>query len=335
MKKIAESIRTATLIAASAAGLLALMTAANVRALHAEEIDSVVASVDGEPITSQDVRNSAAASSSLSPNGLGAGTGPSSDPDVALKNAIAQRMIEQEAQKYASKVDDDEVDRYIQNLEQQNHITDEQLRAQIRAQNLSYDDFRAKIRKQVQAMTMIDREVRQKITIPEDEIDRYYKDNPDEFTTAEEKFTLAQILIAAPAGATPEQVEGLRRKADDVHELAVKKGADFASLALQYSNDDSKAKGGELGQFAPGDLNNAVLAAIKTSKDGDISPVVKTKYGFHIVKVEQHQQPGLKPLDQARGEIREKLMTTQSKDAFQKWIATDLIKQHYVETLQQ
>ncbi len=244
-------------------------------------------------------------------------------------------MIEQEAEKYASKVDDDEVDRYIQNLEQQNHMTDQQLHAQLTAQNVSYDEFRGKIRKQIEAMTMIDREVRQKIVIPENEIDIYYKDNPDEFTTTEEKFTLAQILISVPAGATPQQVEALRQKADDAHAQAVKKGADFGSLALQYSDDDSKTKGGELGEFSPGDLNDAVLAAIKNSKDGEISPVVKTKYGFHIVKVEQHQLPGVKPLDQVRGQIREKMMTEQAKDEFQKWIATDLIKQHYVETLQQ
>jgi peptidyl-prolyl cis-trans isomerase SurA len=336
MKKIAETIRTAILVAASAAGLLALLIAANVRLISAEEIDSVVASVDGDPITSHDLKNPTSASSSGMPSGgLAAGMAPSGDLQVALKIAIEQRMLEQETQKYASKVDDDQVDRYIQNFEQQNHITDEQLRAQVRGQNASYDEFRAKIRKQVEAMTMVDHEVRQKIVIPEDEIGNYYKDNPDEFTTTEEKFKLAQILISVPAGATPQQLEDPRQKAEDVHQQAVKKGADFGSLALQYSDDDSKTKGGELGEFAPGDLNDAVLAAIKTFKDGDISPVVKTKYGFHIVKVEQHQLPGLKPLDQVRGQIREKLVTEQAKVAFQKWIESDLIKQHYVETLQQ
>jgi peptidyl-prolyl cis-trans isomerase SurA len=335
MKKIAETIRTATLIAAWTAGLLALLTAVNARPLRAEEIDSVVASVDGDPITSHDLKNPAAgASSGAVAAGFAAGTAQSSDPNVALKNAIAQRMLEQEAQKYAARVDDDEVDRYIRNLAQQNHLTVDQLRAQLSSQNLSYDEFRAKIRKQVEAMTMIDHEVRQKIVVPEDEIEIYYKNNPDEFTTSDEKFKLAQILITVPADATPQQVDDLRNKAEDVRRQAAKKDADFASLALKYSDDDSKSKGGELGEFAPGDLNDAVLAAIKTSKDGDLSPVVKTKYGFHIVKVEQHQLPGLKPLDQVRAQIREKLMTEQAKVAFQKWIESDLIKQHYVETLQ-
>ena len=335
MRKIVETIRTATLIAASATGLIALLTVVNVHPLCAEEIDSVVASVDGDPITSHDLTNPPSGGAGSMAAGFAGAAPLSSDPDVALKTAIEQRMLEQEAEKYSSKVDDDEVDRYIQNLENQNHITDEQLRTQLRAHNMSYDDFRATIRKQVETMTMIDREVRQKIVIPENEIKIYYKDNPDEFTTSDEKFKLAQILIAVPAGATPQQIDALREKADDVHRQAVKPDADFSGLALEYSDDDSKSKGGELGEFSPGDLNDAVLAAIKNSKDGDISPVVKTKYGFHIVKVEEHQQPGLQPLSQVHNEIRDKLMTEQAKVDFQKWIESDLIKQHYVETLQQ
>lgn len=332
MKKIAETIRRTAPIAVSAAALFALLAAAGGRPLWAEEIDSVVASVDGDPITSHDLK---APPTGAMPGGVVANPNASGDPDVALKTLIEERMLEQEAQKYASKVDDDEVDRYIRNLAEQNHLTIDQLRAQLGTQNLSYDEFRAKVRKQVQAMTMIDQEVRQKIVIPEAAIDAYYKDNPGEFTATEEKFKLAQILITVPEGATPQQIDDLQNKADDVRKLAVKKNADFGSLALKYSDDDSKSKGGELGEFSPGDLNDAVLAAIRNSKAGDTSPVVRTKYGFHIVRVEEHLLPGLKPLDDVRGQIRDKLMTDQAKVAFQKWIESDLIKQHYVETLQQ
>ena len=335
MKKAAASIRTAMLIVACAVAMLALLTASRARPVHAEEIDSVVASVDGDPITSEDLKNpgNGGAAAGMPPGGSGLGT--ADNPQGALKMAIEQKLLEQEAHQYASKVDEDQVDRYIRNLEAQNHTTDAELRSQLAAQHVSYDDFRAKIRKQVEAMTMVDREVRQKIIIPDAEIEIYYKNNPDEFTTTEEKFKLAQILIAVTADTPPQKMEELHQKADDVHKQAVKSGADFGGLALQYSDDDSKTKGGELGEFSPADLNDAVLAAIKNSKDGEISPVVKTKYGFHIVKVEEHQLPGVKPLDQVRGQIRDKLMTVQAKDAFKKWLDNDLVKKHYVETLLQ
>jgi len=323
--------------AAALAATLALITVGAARGAQAEEIDSVVASVDGEPITTQDVTQF----SSQNPSGgTGAGSMPSSltpspgDSDAVLKAIITQKMLDSESKNYANRVDEDEVDRYIANLEQRGKVTDAQLRAQLQQQGLSYDDFRAKVRKQVESMAMIDKEVRQKIVIPEAQINQYYKDNPEDFTSTTEKYDLAQILIEVPAGSTPQQIAAARDKANAIREK-IAKGGDFAALAMQYSDDDSKSKGGELGEFAPDDLNDAILAAVANLKPGDITPVVKTRYGFHIVQVESHQKPGLQPLDQVRGQIREKLMTYQAKEAFQKWVDNDLIKQHYIETLQQ
>jgi parvulin-like peptidyl-prolyl isomerase len=189
------------------------------------------------------------------------------------------------------------------------------------------------MREQVEAMTMIDKEVREKVVVPESEIEAYYNDNRADFTVTDEKYQLAQILVAVPKNATPQQVAQLRSKALAIHKQAVK-GADFGQLAMEYSDDDSKTKGGELGQFSPNDLNDQVAAGIKGLKAGQISQVIQTKYGFHIIKVEDHQVPGVQPLSQVRNQIRDKIQTAQSRGNFEKWVDTDLAKQHYVETLQ-
>ena len=126
--------------------------------------------------------------------------GTPDNPQGALKTAIEQKLLEQEAHNTRPRSDDDEVDRYItESRDSKTTSPTNNCASSLQTQNLSYDDFRAKIRKQVEAMTMIDHEVRQKIVIPEAEIENYYKNNPDEFTTSEEKFKLAQILIAVPA----------------------------------------------------------------------------------------------------------------------------------------
>ena len=210
-------------------------------------------------------------------------------------------------------------------------MTDEQLHAQLQAQGVSYTDFRATIRKQVQAMAMFQHEVRDKVVVSDADIEAYYKDHPDQFNVTDEKYRLAQILIAAPAGATPEQVEAAKHKAQEVREQAAK-GKDFGDLARQYSDDDSKSKGGELGQFSPDDLNDDIAAGIKNVKVGDVSDVIHTKYGFHVIKVEDHQVPGGLPLSEVKAGIRQKLQADRSKDDFQKWIDRDLVKEHYVET---
>ncbi len=296
-------------------------------------IDSVVASVDGNPITSQDVKNMDSGRSGVaSTNAVDpAGADIPDDPNSKLKALITQHLMEQESQKYSDKVEDSDVDRLIQSIEERNHITDQQLREQLQSQGVSYATFRSKIRKQALAMAMFQKEVRDKAVVSDAEIDQFYKEHSDEFTITEEKYQLAQILIAVPAGATPDQVSGAEQKAKDVEKLAAK-GENFADLARQYSDDDSKSKGGELGTFKPDELNDDIAAGIKNVKVGDVSKVIKTKYGFHIIKVEEHEVPGTIPLAEVKSQIREKLQTDKSKMDLQKWVDQDLVKEHYVET---
>ena len=299
-----------------------------------EVVDSVVASVDGNPITSHDIKD-------FNPNtatGIGGVTTPGGpaapapdDPNAVLKALITQRLLEEESRKFADKVDDDEIDRYIQNIEARNHVTDDQLRAQLQQQGMSYDAFRRNIRQQVEAMTMIDKEVRQKVVIPDSQIEAYYKEHSDEFKITDERYRLAQILIAVPPDAAPDQVAAAQKKAEDLRQRALK-GEDFGDLARQYSDDDSKSKGGELGFFGPNDLNDDIARAITNLKPEGISDVARTKYGFHIVKVEEHHTPGVVPLAEVKGAIRDKMMTEQAKAEFQKWIDTDLARHHNIET---
>jgi peptidyl-prolyl cis-trans isomerase SurA len=299
----------------------------------AATVDSVVASVDGNPITSQDVKTM----SSGKPGGASAGdqidpnTDVPDDPNSKLKALITAQLMDQESQKYADKVDDADVDRMIQGIEERNHLTDDQLRSQLQSQGISYATFRAKIRKQALAMAMFQHEVRDKAVIPDADIEAFYKDHVDEFTVTEEKYRLAQILVAVPKDATPNQVSGAKQKAEDACKRALK-GDDFGDLARQYSDDDSKTKGGELGVFSPDDLNDDIAAGIKSVKAGDVSKVIRTKYGFHVIKVEEHQVPGTMPLADVKNMIREKMQTEKSKEGFQQWIDQDLVKEHYVET---
>lgn len=297
--------------------------------VNGNTVDSVVANVDGDPITSRDV-DTFKAEKSGDQTGQSTADAVPDDPEAKLKALITQQLIQDESQKYADKVDDADIDRFIQGIEQRGHMTDEQLHAQLQSQGISEAAFRANVRKQVQAMTMFQQEVRDKAVISDADIAAYYNDHSDEFTVATEKYRLAQILIAVPADAKPEQVAAAQRKAEAVRKQA--QSGDFAGLARQYSDDDSKNKGGELGVFNPDDLNDSIAAGIKDVKPGDVSNVIRTKYGFHIIRVEAHEVPGTIPLADVKGQIREKLQSDQAKDYFEKWVDQDLAKEHYVET---
>jgi parvulin-like peptidyl-prolyl isomerase len=328
-------MRSSVRAAMVAAAALAVAGLAESGAGYAETIDRVVAAVDGTPITTYDLKNTAAKPGGpLSAGQPGIAVPTSDDPQEKLEALILQQMLDHESLKYLEKLDEDQVDRYISNVEERNHLTDEQLRGQLKSQGMSYDSFRANIRKQVAAMEMFDREVRQKILVPDPEIEAYYKAHPEEFTTSDEKYRLAQVLVAAAMGATPEQTDAAKKKAEDIRKQA-EKGADFGDLARQYSDDDSKTKGGELGEFAPSELNDEIAAAVAKLKAGEISEVVHTKYGFHVVKVEEHVEPGTRPLAAVRGQIRDKLASDRAKAEFQKWINDKLRQQHSVETPEQ
>lgn len=313
------------LIAAYAAGLwLAMPSAARAQA----DLDRVVASVDGDPITVHDLKAYAALNHVTLAN---PGDMNSPDNKAVLKGLISERLLQSEVEKYKDQVDDRQIDNYIADFERSAGLNDQQLRAQLQAQGHTYDEFRSHSRLELQKMMMVQKEVRQRVNVSPDEIKAYYDAHPQEFSVGKERFKLAQILIAIPPNAQPADVEGARNKAETIRKQLVA-GADFGKLARQYSDDDSKSQGGELGDFSRGEMIDSIQNAVDRMKVGDISEPVRTDHGFHIVKLEAHDQVGVKPLAEVSAQIQEKLTTQKAERRFATWVQSDLVKQHYIET---
>ncbi|HVN63479.1 MAG TPA: peptidylprolyl isomerase, partial [Candidatus Binataceae bacterium] len=202
----------------------------------------------------------------------------------------------------------------------------------LRANGVSRDELRRRARMDLEKALMIQDQVREKIDIPDSDIRAYYDSHQEDFTVDKERYQLAQILIAVPKGATPAQIGAAQKKADEVRTRA-QKGEDFGDLARLYSDDDSKASGGELGWFQPSEMMDQIATGIKGLKPGQISPVIQTVHGFHIIKVEAHELPGVRPYADVKDQIRNKLVDRAAQARLQTWIETELVKQHYVETL--
>lgn len=308
---------------------VAAVLVAGLRAAHAQDdLDRVVASIDGDPITVHDLKTFAAINKVTLPD---PGDMNSPDTKAALKGVISERLLESEVKKYKDQVDDRQVDEYISNFEQGNGLTDAQLRAQLQSQGHTYEEFRKHSRMELQKMIMIQKEVRGKVNISPDEVKAYYDAHPEEFSVGKETFKLAQILIAVPPNATPAQVEAARVKADSIHKQLLD-GADFGKLARQYSDDDSRSQGGELGDFSRGEMIDPIQNAIDHMKGGEISDPIRTEHGFHIVKLEEHEQSGAKPFAEVSTQIQEKLVSQKAQQQFGTWVDNDLVKQHYIET---
>ncbi len=269
-------------IAAICAFAFALVAGAVPRRALAQEVgDKVVASVDGKPITTHDIETfSAAVGRPVKADDLANNTAAK----AVLKALVSQKLMESELEKYAEKVDDAQVDRYIQQIQKDKHMTDDQFRAALMQQGVSYPEFRKQARKQLEQAMMIEQQVREKITVTSADIQTYYDAHKSDYTITQERLKLAQILIAVPTNATAQQVAAAQAKAESIRKQAAA-GTDFGVLARKYSDDSSKDAGGELGWFEPSDILDQILAAVRPLKPGQISSVIRTSHGFHILKL--------------------------------------------------
>jgi len=289
-------------------------------------VAQIVATVDGEPVTIRDVQDFAKAAG----HPVDGDSTDSQNFKAALKAVLTQMMLEQELKKYEDKVEEGQVDRYIAELEQEKGINDQQLRESLMQNNINYDDFRKHQRQELEKQMMFSEQVRDKVVVTPEEYQAYYNAHKDEFTVTQERYKLAQILIAVPKTATADQVAAAKAKADELRKRALA-GENFGNLAAQFSDDMSKSQNGELGEFSPDEISSRILAAIKNLKPGQTSEVIRTKHGFHIMRVEAHLVPGLMPLADVKDRIRGEIVQQKAGGQFEQWVETELPKQHDVE----
>lgn len=151
------------------------------------------------------------------------------------------------------------------------------------------------------------RYLEQEIPVPEvsgDEIAAFYRENPKYFARPETA-RARHILVRVERGADDQAKADARARAASI--LAdVRKGEDFASLAERYSEDSTgRGKGGDLGDFRRGQMVKAFEDAAFALKPGEVSDVVETEYGYHVIRLESHTPAGAVPLDEVKDKIRQ------------------------------
>mgnify|MGYP001148313605 CR=1 FL=1 len=147
--------------------------------------------------------------------------------------------------------------------------------------------------------------------IPPEKIESYYQENLKQYTSPEKRHA-RHILIKTAESDTAEEIAEKRQQAEAI--LAkVRAGEEFSALAKQYSDDSSASQGGDLGFFTRGQMVAPFEEAAFSLAEGEISEVVKTRFGFHIIKVEEIQAAQTKPLAQVRDEIVTRLRQQEAK----------------------
>ena len=144
------------------------------------------------------------------------------------------------------------------------------------------------------------------IEVSDQEITDYYNEHPDQFARGEQVHA-RHILIKADPDADEATQQAARAKAEQARERAVA-GEDFSELAKELSEGPSASSGGDLGFFTKEQMVPQFSEAAFALAPGEISPVVQTQFGYHVIKVEDHRDAGTAPLDEAREPIRRMLI---------------------------
>jgi peptidyl-prolyl cis-trans isomerase SurA len=246
-------------------------------------IDRIVAIVNDEAITARELEErSRFAMKQLAQQG----TKP--PPQAVVERQLLERMISDRVQLQFAKesglrVDDTELDRAIQRIAEQNKLTVAQLRSTLERDGVPYAKFREDIRNEIILTRLREREVENKIVITESEIDALLAASANEEMRSDE-VDLSHILVVVPENASPEQVQSRRARAEEA--LAqLTKGADFKQVAAAFSEAPDALQGGLMG-WRPGErLPTIFYDALKGMKPGEISGLLRSANGFHILRL--------------------------------------------------
>lgn len=151
-----------------------------------------------------------------------------------------------------------------------------------------------------------------------EEIDAYYAENPDQFTSGE-SVSASHVLVKVEPGAD-EAVKAEKRKLAESHRQALVDGKDFAELAREVSEGPSGPNGGSLGTFGRGQMVKEFEDAAFSQEVDAIGEIVETQFGYHIIQVQAHNEAGVRPLEQARPEIEGQLNGTRQQAAFDAYV---------------
>ncbi|WP_454756816.1 peptidylprolyl isomerase [Cupriavidus campinensis] len=203
-----------------------------------------------------------------------------------LERLVMERVQTQAAQDAGIRVTDQEVDRAIESVAQQNRLTATELRSRVEASGMSWTKYRDELRKQVQVIRLREREVDSKVQVYDGEIDNYLAARKGGAAPAgPTEYNVAQILIRVPENASDAQKAELKTKAEGLLKQA-QGGADFAALAKANSEAPEAAQGGALGFREIGRLPALFANAVVDLQPGALVPeVVESANGFHVIRL--------------------------------------------------
>ena len=214
-------------------------------------------------------------------------------------------------------------------IKKKNNLADGQLLEMLKREGRTLESYKNHIRDQIMVSKITRFEIGNRVKVDEKSIIKYYKKNQKEFWE-ERKVRARHILFISERGSSDEKSRRskLRQAKKVLNEI--RKGNDFSKLAMKYSEDISASSGGDVGFVARGKMVREFEEAVFSLKPGQVSDIVETEYGYHIIKVEEVLPGKTLTLKDAKSRIHQILTMQKQKQVYDDWI-NELKKSAFIE----
>lgn len=246
----------------------------------------------------------------------------------ALEQLIENKLLEQEIRKRKVEVSEREVDAAVAEILKHNRLTENELKVALAKEGITLAAYRRHIRNDLGKMRLINREIKSKIVINEEDLKIIYQQKIKEFTDPVE-VKLQQIFIPWPRGGTAEESKNTEEKIKDLWRRA-RQGEDFTELARNYSLGPEAKDGGVLGYFKKQELIPELEEVAFKLEVGEISEIIRSPHGFHILRLLERKGGTPKPFTEVAPKIREAKLQEEAEKKFQDWLQ-NLKSKAYIE----
>lgn len=263
---------------------LGLLVSGSSNAQQAQDLDAIAAVVNNDVVLYSELNT---AGSRIAQKLRQAGTPLPPQQVLArqvLERLIVQRLQLQRARETGIRVDDRIVNQAIANIASNNDLSLSEFRRALLSQGIDYATFREEVRDKITLERLTQREIDNRITVSEQEIDDFIK-TQNALAGSGRELKLSQIVVNIPDAPSADDISKARAKAEQLRQRAVS-GTSFTELAVASSDGGNALQGGDLGWNKQAELPSAFAAAVSTLSSGGISQPVRSPGAFHIIKVD-------------------------------------------------
>ena len=286
LRSLAQFLTRGALLAAAACAVSAAAQAPARSGVSLDRIvplDRVIAIVNDEALTQYDVNEQKRVV--LGQMRTQNVTPPASDvlEKQLLERLITERVLLQFAKETGIRVDDTQVERTLVRIAEDNKLSGDDFRKAVEREGIPYAKYRSDIRTEITIQRLRDREVEGRVSVSDAEVDHWLA-TLDAQSGGQIEYRLAHVLVLVPEQASPDQIDVRQRRAGTALQQ-IRSGADFGQVAAGFSDAPDALQGGNLGWRAPARLPTVFAEPVRGMKPGDVSGVLRSASGFHIVKL--------------------------------------------------